>query len=309
MTTSSNKKKIIDQTVMDGDVELLHKLLADDPELLSPRLWFPAILVGGIDMCQVLLDHGLNPNESGAERTPLHFAAEQGKVNVVEFLLANGADPNVRDSSGATPLDLACEYGADAGHPELIPILIRSGTERTFATNIRVGDVRRVCEHLELHPEELDTTPPTGIGTPLMMASRCGRTALVAELVHRGANVNALNAVEVTGTGGNSPLWFAAQGRRMGRAPLVKLLLEAGANVNEVCENGETPLHVAAAWNQAQVAYALIRAGANLEARTKKGETPLEFAIRWEFREVEAVIRAGNQPLTHFAVVDGVVAT
>lgn len=305
MTTDKERKKLIDQSIRDGNTSAVKDLLTFNPELLYPRLWFPAILVGDLELTQVLLDHGLDPNESGAERKPLHFAAEQGKVEILKQLLARGADPNISDAHGLTPLDLACEFGADALYPELTHLLIATGAQRPFPTCIRLGDVAGVVDYLDEHPSALNEIPVTGVGTPLMMASRCGRIELVAELLHRGADVNALNPVDPeSGAGGNSALWFAGQGRRRGRAGLAKLLIEAGARVSEPCEHRETPLHIAAAWNQFEVANVLIKAGADLNAKTKKGDIPLDYAIRWEFKEVEAVIRSGGQPLPAFAVVD-----
>ncbi|KAK2809798.1 hypothetical protein FQN50_003438 [Emmonsiellopsis sp. PD_5] len=42
--------------------------------------------------------------------TPLHSAVHNGKLEAVDFLLAHGADPTVRDPRGLTPLDWA-EWG------------------------------------------------------------------------------------------------------------------------------------------------------------------------------------------------------
>ena len=39
--------------------------------------------------------------------TPLHFAVQNGNVEIVKTLLARGYDQNVRNADGLTPLDLA----------------------------------------------------------------------------------------------------------------------------------------------------------------------------------------------------------
>jgi ankyrin repeat protein len=53
-------------------------------------------------------------------RTPLHWASGGGKLNVVEFLLEKGANPNAADESQWTPLLSA----ASAGHTEVVKLLL-----------------------------------------------------------------------------------------------------------------------------------------------------------------------------------------
>ena len=38
------------------------------------------------------------------EKTPLHLAAEEGHIETVKSLLANGADPSIQDKNKKTPL-------------------------------------------------------------------------------------------------------------------------------------------------------------------------------------------------------------
>jgi Ankyrin repeats (many copies)/Ankyrin repeat len=46
--------------------------------------------------------------------TPLHTAAKQGKADVAEELLKNGADPSILDSCGRTALKTALAEGQNA---------------------------------------------------------------------------------------------------------------------------------------------------------------------------------------------------
>ena len=48
-------------------------------------------------------------NSSG--RTPLHLAALKGNITIVEYLLTKGAEINVKDNRGYTPLHWAVQYG------------------------------------------------------------------------------------------------------------------------------------------------------------------------------------------------------
>ena len=50
----------------------------------------------------------------------LHITVRRGDVPYTTFLLQTGADPNIRDGKGATPLMLA----ADLGQDDVVPVLL-----------------------------------------------------------------------------------------------------------------------------------------------------------------------------------------
>jgi ankyrin repeat protein len=59
------------------------------------------------DAVKLLLEAGANPNAlSGGGDTALHLAAYGGHLEPIRELIAGGADPNVRDAKGLTPLEL-----------------------------------------------------------------------------------------------------------------------------------------------------------------------------------------------------------
>ncbi|MBQ2672085.1 MAG: ankyrin repeat domain-containing protein [Clostridia bacterium] len=68
-----------------------------------------------------LLDHGANPNvQNEWGITPLHVATENIKPNTVKLLLDRGADPNIQDNRGCVPL----HYVAAANDKKMLELLL-----------------------------------------------------------------------------------------------------------------------------------------------------------------------------------------
>jgi ankyrin repeat protein len=82
----------------------------------------PNITPSFSNVARLLLEHGADINAKATthfDGTPLHLAAEQGRVEIVHVLLQNGADVSMKDDRGRTALQVA----SDRGHAEVVKLL------------------------------------------------------------------------------------------------------------------------------------------------------------------------------------------
>ena len=75
------------------------------------------------NVVRLLLKHGADVNartdKDKGHSTPLHIAAENGRLEVVHVLLQHGANVGAKDGSGRTALQIA----SDTGHDEIVKLL------------------------------------------------------------------------------------------------------------------------------------------------------------------------------------------
>ena len=118
---------------------------------------------GNIELLNLLLRNGVDPNLSGrSETSALSSAVEKQNKKVVTTLIKAGADPNLVDRSRLTPLSRA----VDSRDKEIVKILIEAGAS--------------------IHP-------PDGIPySPMYFAIGSGDVSMVEFLLQQGADVSRL---------------------------------------------------------------------------------------------------------------------
>lgn len=87
-----------------------------------------------IQIADILLEHGADINKKSKGVAPLHFAAKISKNEkpiLLKYLLEKGADPNIRDFQGSTPLFVA----NFAGNKDVIDVLIKFGADPNIRNN------------------------------------------------------------------------------------------------------------------------------------------------------------------------------
>lgn len=267
----------ITEAILRGDVEAVKELLETSPQLLSPALWPPTIFQAkNLEITRLLLDSGLSPDACSAPRKPLHLAVYQCLPDIVEILIAQGADVRLRNPLGETPLDLLDAYEprplGDGRVARIRKALVEAGAEEDFYSLIRVGDGEGVRKWLEADPSL--ARADNELGGPLFVAVRSARVEIVKLLLAHGANPNTVNSMR------NTPLWFAAQSaaRSEDRIAVMRELLAAGAEINRRCEGGSTALSYAAWRGNLEVVKFLLAEGALNWVEDDEGKLPKDYA-------------------------------
>ncbi|KAI1722541.1 ankyrin repeats (3 copies) domain-containing protein [Ditylenchus destructor] len=74
-----------------------------------------ALSKSDIECAQMLLKSGAQPNVKQSDgQTPLHIASRSGNVDMIRLMLSEGADPQIKANNGETPLHVAaknCHFG------------------------------------------------------------------------------------------------------------------------------------------------------------------------------------------------------
>lgn len=180
---------------------------------------------------------------------PLHTAAAEGNLDLVQKLIGRGADVNGRVISrevyssewGSTPL----HYAARDGNVPVAEALIKAGAD------VKLADARGA--------------------TPLHRAVR--HPAMVELLLKSGA------APAATDRRGRTALHHAAMDPAV-PAQVIAALIAAKLDVNHADQQGCTPLHHAAATGSAAAVAELLERGAQPGSEDATGTTPLHLAAR-----------------------------
>ena len=222
-----------------------------------------------------LLAAGANPDVQDAKGdTPLHLAAPGGDTAVVSLLVSAGAGVNALNGNGETPLDVARDAANPAVARRLLALGAGPGPERTAPDSESVAPVSP-------NVDRSDESPCDPYGWSLERAP----LESVRDCLEAGTLVAAPRG------SGPIPLLDLADGgfRRERAVPeKIALLLAAGWDPNVSDDDGETPLH-AVAWGGARAevaAAALVDAGADVNARNSQGWTPLHIAAQATEEEI-----------------------
>ena len=113
---------------------------------------------------------------------------------------------------------------------------------------------------------------------PIQSAARMRDVATVLKELESGVDVDLVCERLKNGDGGNTALWYAAQGSWPGGIEVAKVLVDAGAEGNRQCEHGRTALQMAAAWGHLDLVKYLLEKSADPSIRDEENMTPVMVA-------------------------------
>ena len=100
---------------------------------------FVALENNRMDIADILVKNGANVNQQVHKRLLLTEVCHRGLADWCHFLLAAGADPNLSDENGDTPLRLASRHG----YPKIVQELLK------FGVNVSVEEARESLFHAQ----------------------------------------------------------------------------------------------------------------------------------------------------------------
>jgi ankyrin repeat protein len=210
-----------------------------------------------------LLSIGFNPNLPVHGYTPLWFAMQFNRTDVVDLLLAGHADPNapVMSANASRFSETPLQFAVQQCNLQIVSLLIAAGAH-------------------------IDAKGTTGF-TALRYAVRDGHLDTIRFLIEKGADLNVRDGE------GASPLDDAVW---RGSLDTVAILLAHGARLNESdTRTGATPVNEAAYRGNTAVVQYLLQFHPDLGIPDKRGYSPLDNAIRMG-KEDSAVLLLEAEP-------------
>ncbi|KAL8839664.1 MAG: hypothetical protein Q9176_004271 [Flavoplaca citrina] len=301
----SSREKALEAASEKGKIEIVEKLLTNDPHLRHEEAFHLAACSGRDDILRLLQKRGTSRELLSKA---LYDAADQEMQSTVDVLLQFGADPNAEGKEYGTAL-IAAAF-------DCTEQIVKSLLEHNANVNIqhnKYGNALQVAasfgnlgivELLLEHGAHVNTNAVGDYGSTLQAACFSGNKAVVELLLQWGAEVNArggdyeypIIAAAAEGRGGivellidheayvnvnkvkgdNTPLLVLA-GSTLSKETM-ELLLNHGADIESVSEQGTTVLIAAAASRDSEGVSMLLDKGANIYAWDSEYGTALHAA-------------------------------
>lgn len=221
-------------------------------------------------------------------RTPVSWAAQEGRLGLLQALVQGGAVVNHFDEEGRTPLARASLNG----HEVVVRLLLKNGAdvdahdyndEESALINASLGGHEAVVRLLIEHGANIEAHYLMTGGTALTWASYHGHEAIARLLIENKANLNASDH------SGRTPLIMASSN---GHEAVARLLIENGADVNTTGNTGQNALQLASMNGNEAIAQLLIENKAVINACDNAGQSALILALSYGHKAIARLLIA-----------------
>lgn len=242
------------------------------------------------------LDPMKSSRRAEAQASAFHAATKDGNLALVEFLLEDGIDVDVKNADGRTALSIAAEQGSDPIVRKLLEYgadpALKSAKISNFWTNKFCGERTPLhwaaynghvgCTKLLLDHGADPDSRNYSCRTPIQEATMRGRKSVVQVLLDHGADVSPRDNV------GWTPLHETAFHQIL---HIAELLLDRGADIGAITtEDVESVLHLAAREGKRESVAFFLRKGANPKLETRFGKTAAQLALESGNKEIAQLI-------------------
>lgn len=266
-----------------------------------------SVAMGYLDVARSLLEKGASPNYRPEGTTSaLLLCLENEYFDLAELMIANGAEIDIRNVKGWTPLiwasikgrrkcvDFLIAHGANIhacnndgwnavtgayfkNRTDIVELLLEKGA--IFGAKYAEAALLSAYEngYIDLAKHLLtafDITPNITDAANVSLLAKAvakGDWSFVRTLIAKKADVNVRSADGV-------PMLALLAGN--GHKELIALMLDNGADIHLMSNDGETAIYCAAKNNQLETLRFLIEKGADINVQEEDGYTPLIIAAR-----------------------------
>jgi len=243
---------------------------------------------GHLDAVRALVDAGADVNQvsAGDRSSPLVIAVSNAHYEVGQFLVDHGADPNIANVDGLTPLyaTIDMQYAPVSWAPnpltvqEKVSHLALMTSLLAHGANPNAKLTRKLWFRPTSHNQQWISTVGT---TPFWRAAQGTDVPAMRALVAGGADPKVPSAAGTTALMVAAGLGYAgnfSQNLPDSWLAAVKYCLELGLDINAADNQGYTALHGAAYRGDNELVKFLVDKGAKLDARTKRGWSVTDMA-------------------------------
>ncbi|WP_159021978.1 ankyrin repeat domain-containing protein [Formosa sp. L2A11] len=249
-------------------------------------------------------------------RTYIFWAANKGNVELMEYLLTQGAKIDVLDNHGHSVLNFAAATGQN--NTKVYDLCLANGAKLTDLDHHGANALLLVSQRAQdfttinyFTSKGIDLNSKDADGNGIFnYVAKSGNTDMLDQLIAKGVDYKNLN-----NEGGNAMIFASAGGRgasngldvfkylegkgikanvttKNGLTPLhglagkskdvavINYFLAKGVNVNQADENGNTPFLNAAGRNDLAIVTLLQKEVKNINVTNKKGESALALAVK-----------------------------